>query len=108
MPRHRVKQKTGPPKVPRISKRKCTPSKLNEKLIARVRGVLLAAPGSAYEIIARAFRINPDTFYVWMNKGQDDVKAGQSSTLHARFYLEVEAAKNEGEIELIKEVRKVS
>jgi len=91
------------PKDPRIRVR---PHKLNDHLIKRVASVLLSAPGAAYEVIAGALRINPDTFYDWMHSGKADIKAGKPSTLCARFYTQVEAAKYQGEIDLIKEIRR--
>lgn len=98
-------KKKKPPKDPRIRIR---PIKLNDQLISRVCTILKNAPGAAYEVIARAFRINPDTFYDWMHSGKADIQAGNTSTLCARFYTEVTAAQNQGEIDLIQEVRKAS
>jgi hypothetical protein len=81
------------------------PAKLNDTLIQRICQLFRDVPGVAISTVCDSLRISRDVFYDWMTSGKNDP---DQSSICARFYREVVAAKADGEITLIEEVRKVS
>jgi hypothetical protein len=104
----KTKTVSGARKKSAIPTKKARPYKLDDKLIKRVGVILREAPGAAMEVIAGSLRVHRDSFHDWLRQGEAHIDAGDRTSIFARFYLEFTAAKYDGEIALIKEIRKAS
>lgn len=64
---------------------------LIEKMAEEIRG------GLTIDAVCDLFYVHSTSYYGWMNKGEEDIKAGNHDTQHAKFFYEIKKARAEFE-----------